>query len=62
MSDGTEISWSDATLNVVTGCTRVSEGCDHEAFCAGERLTRLDVLRAILRHMLRPVGERIGVG
>lgn len=29
MGDGTKIEWSDATLNVVTGCTRVSPGCDH---------------------------------
>lgn len=27
MGDKTEISWSDATWNVVTGCSRVSEGC-----------------------------------
>jgi protein gp37 len=27
MSDGTKISWSDATWNVVTGCTKISEGC-----------------------------------
>lgn len=27
MSDGTEISWADATLNIVSGCTKVSEGC-----------------------------------
>lgn len=29
MGDGTKISWSEATWNVVTGCTRVSSGCDH---------------------------------
>lgn len=29
MADKTGIEWSDATLNIVTGCTRVSEGCDH---------------------------------
>lgn len=27
MSDGTKISWSDATWNVVTGCSKTSEGC-----------------------------------
>ncbi len=29
MSDGTEISWSDATLNIMSGCERVSPACDH---------------------------------
>lgn len=29
MSDGTGIEWSDATWNPVTGCTKVSPGCDH---------------------------------
>lgn len=29
MSDSTKISWSEATWNVVSGCTRVSAGCDH---------------------------------
>lgn len=29
MSDGTGISWADATWNPVVGCTRVSAGCDH---------------------------------
>ena len=29
MSDGTHIQWTDSTLNVVTGCTKVSAGCDH---------------------------------
>ena len=29
MGTTTEISWTDATWNPVTGCTRVSPGCDH---------------------------------
>lgn len=29
MSDKTRIEWTDATWNPVTGCTKVSEGCDH---------------------------------
>lgn len=28
MADGTRISWTDATWNPVTGCTRVSAGCE----------------------------------
>lgn len=29
MSDKSEIEWTDATWNPVTGCTQVSPGCDH---------------------------------
>lgn len=29
MTDKTKIEWTDATWNPVTGCTKVSEGCDH---------------------------------
>lgn len=31
-----KIEWTDTTWNVVTGCTKVSPGCDH---CYAERLT-----------------------
>ncbi len=34
MSDGTQISWSDATWSPVTGCTKTSEGC---TFCYIDR-------------------------
>lgn len=29
MSDRSAIEWTDATWNPVTGCTKVSPGCDH---------------------------------
>src|SRR5579872_7167293 len=29
MSSKTTIEWTDATWNPVTGCTKVSPGCDH---------------------------------
>lgn len=29
MGDGSAIEWTDATWNPVTGCTKVSPGCDH---------------------------------
>lgn len=29
MSDKTEIEWTDATWNPVTGCAKVSAGCKH---------------------------------
>lgn len=40
MGDKTGISWTDATANVVVGCSRISEGCQN---CYAERLaaTRL---------------------
>lgn len=34
MSDKTAIEWTDATWNPVTGCTKISAGCDH---CYAER-------------------------
>lgn len=36
MSADSKIEWTDATWNIVTGCTKVSPGCDH---CYAERLT-----------------------
>jgi len=36
MADGTSIEWTDATWNPVTGCTRISPGCDH---CYAERFS-----------------------
>ena len=36
MAENTLIEWTDATWNPVTGCTKVSPGCD---FCYAERLT-----------------------
>ncbi len=35
-SEYSKIEWTDATWNPVTGCTKVSEGCDH---CCAERIT-----------------------
>jgi protein gp37 len=35
MADHSKIEWTDATWNPVTGCTKVSAGCDH---CYAERL------------------------
>jgi len=37
MSNHTAIEWTDATWNPVTGCTKVSRGCDH---CYAARLAR----------------------
>lgn len=36
MADGTAIEWTDATWNPVTGCTKISSGCDH---CYAERFS-----------------------
>lgn len=36
MSDNSKIEWTEATWNPVTGCTKVSPGCDH---CYAERVT-----------------------
>ena len=36
MSDKTSIEWTDSTWPVITGCTHISEGCDH---CYAAKLT-----------------------
>ena len=36
MSGATKIEWTDATWNPVTGCTKISAGCDH---CYAERFS-----------------------
>jgi protein gp37 len=36
MSDATAIEWTDATWNPVTGCTKISAGCDN---CYAERFS-----------------------
>ena len=36
MADGSAIEWADATWNPVTGCTKISRGCDN---CYAERFS-----------------------
>jgi protein gp37 len=36
MADGSSIEWTDATWNPVTGCTKISRGCDN---CYAERFS-----------------------
>jgi protein gp37 len=36
MSDKSAIEWTDTTWNPVTGCTKISAGCDH---CYAERFS-----------------------
>lgn len=36
MSDGSSIEWTDATWNPVTGCTKITRGCDN---CYAERFS-----------------------
>lgn len=40
MANGSKIEWTDATWNIVTGCTLVSEGCRH-CYAATLAATRL---------------------
>ena len=61
MSDGSTIEWTDATWNPVTGCTKITRGCDN---CYAERFA--ERWRGIAGHpfengfdlTLRP--ERVG--
>jgi protein gp37 len=48
MGDRTAIEWTDATWNPMTGCTRVTAGCDHcYAALVAERKTREVYLRQL---------------
>jgi protein gp37 len=48
MSDRTGIEWTDATWNPMTGCTKLSAGCDHcYAAVVAERKTRGVYLRQL---------------
>lgn len=57
MAGTTTIEWTDTTWNPVTGCTKISAGCDH---CYAERFS--ERFRGVPRHpfehgfdlMLRP--------
>jgi protein gp37 len=45
MSTTTEIEWTDATWNPVTGCSKITRGCD---FCYAERFS--ERFRGVLGH------------
>jgi protein gp37 len=45
MSASTEIEWTDATWNPVTGCSKITRGCDH---CYAERFS--ERFRGVHRH------------
>jgi protein gp37 len=36
MADSTQIEWTDSTWNPVTGCSKITSGCD---FCYAERFS-----------------------
>lgn len=37
MAEKSKIEWTESTWNLVTGCTKISEGCKH---CYAERMAR----------------------
>ena len=45
MADGSSIEWTDATWNPVTGCTKISRGCDN---CYAERFS--ERFRGVVGH------------
>lgn len=49
MADKTKISWTDASWPVVTGCTHISDGCDHcyAAKLTGGRLRHLPAYKGL---------------
>ncbi len=48
MGERTGIEWTDATWNPVTGCTKVSAGCDH---CYAETLAKKRLREVYLRRL-----------
>ena len=65
MSDNSAIEWTDATWNPVTGCTKISRGCDN---CYAERFS--ERFRGVPGHpfesgfdlTLRPARLSAGIG
>jgi protein gp37 len=45
MSTATQIEWTDATWNPVTGCSKITRGCD---FCYAERFS--ERFRGVVKH------------
>jgi protein gp37 len=48
MSDRTAIEWTDATWNPMTGCTKISRGCDH---CYAEVVAQTKTRETYLRRL-----------
>jgi protein gp37 len=65
MSERTGIEWTDATWNPVTGCTRVTAGCDHcyAATLAENRLRKVYLARTPVvdtpEHRVDPFAVRL---
>jgi protein gp37 len=49
MAENSKIEWTDATWNPVTGCTKISDGCDH---CYAERFS--ERFRGVKGHPFEP--------
>ena len=49
MADNSQIEWTDATWNPVTGCTKISRGCDN---CYAERFA--ERFRGVKNHPYEP--------
>src|SRR5450759_1144087 len=49
MAESTSIEWTDATWNPVTGCTKISAGCDN---CYAERFA--ERFRGVADHPFAP--------